>query len=135
MPLETSCMFSFKRVSMLYGENNDMFLCWEFHYESISTLLVRTKSLLSMGWLSIQHGKRWLQLSLVDQQVQLWNLMPLLKSTNIKGFMKGIILFQRSWRCITHSGMIWIVSLGDVFIFSTIDNQKVICFSFLHLIF
>ncbi len=34
-PLETSCMFSLKRMGMLYGESNDMFLCLKLHYKLI----------------------------------------------------------------------------------------------------
>jgi hypothetical protein len=30
------------------------------------------------------------------------------------------------WRCTAHPGVIWIISLGSVFIFSMIDNQKII---------
>ncbi len=63
---------------------------------------------------------------LVNHQVQLWNLTPLLKSANIEGFMKGINLFQWLWRCMMHLGVIWIVSLGSVLVFSTIDDQEVI---------
>jgi hypothetical protein len=43
-----------------------------------------------------------------------------------EGFMRGTTLFQWPWRCMTHLGVIWIVSLGSVPIFSTIDNRKVI---------
>jgi len=52
--------------------------------------------------------------------------VPLLRSTSIGGFIKGTILFQWPWKCMTHSGVIWIVSSRNVPIFSTIDNQKVI---------
>jgi hypothetical protein len=56
--------------------------------------------------------------------------MSLLKSTNIEGFMKGIILFWWTWRCTMHPNMIWIILLRNVFVFSTIDDQEVIypCF-------
>ncbi len=69
-------------------------------------------------------------MSLVDQQVQLWNLTPLLRFANIKGFTWGINLFQWPWKCTTHSGVIWIVSSKNVLVFFTIDDQKVIypCF-------
>jgi hypothetical protein len=46
-----------------------------------------------MWWLLTPFEKCWLQMSLVDQQVQLWNLVPLLKSASIEGFMKGTTLF------------------------------------------
>ncbi len=66
-------------------------------------------------------------MSLVDQQVELRNLTPLLRSGNTKGFMQGTILFQWPWRCMTHSSMIWIISLGSVAIFSMIDDWEIIC--------
>ncbi len=53
-------------------------------------------------------------------------LNTLLRSTNIKGFMRGTILFQWPWRCTMHPNVILIVSLGSLSIFSTIHNQKVI---------
>jgi hypothetical protein len=74
-------------------------------------------------------------MSLVDYQMQLQNLLPLLKFASVKGFRKGTILFRWPWRCITHPSMIWIVSSRSVFIFSTIDDYKVIIFVFLHSIF
>ncbi len=58
--------------------------------------------------------------------VQLWNLMSLLESANIESFKRGTILFQWPWRYTTHSSMIWIVSLGNVLIFFTINDRKVI---------
>jgi hypothetical protein len=44
--------------------------------------------------------------------------------------MRGTILFRWPWRCTAHSGAIWIISLGCVLVFSTIDDQEVIypCF-------
>ncbi len=36
--------------------------------------------------------RQWLWVSLVDQQVQMWNLMSLLKYANIEDFMKGTTL-------------------------------------------
>jgi hypothetical protein len=69
-----------------------------------------------MWWWLTQCKRRWFQVSLIHQQVQLWNLIPLLKSTNIKGFMRGT----------THLGMIWIVSSRNVLVFSTINNWEVI---------
>jgi hypothetical protein len=42
-----------------------------------------------MWWLLTQHGKQWFQMSLIDQQVQLRNLAPLLKSKNIRGLYEG----------------------------------------------
>ncbi len=65
-------------------------------------------------------------MSLVNQQVQLWNLAPLLRSASIEGFMKGTILFQWPWRCTAHLGVIWIVSSRSVLIFFMIDDRKVI---------
>ncbi len=97
--------------------------CWmermmvhEFHYKLISTWLMKTKSLLLMWWLLTRHERRWLRVSLIDQQVQLQNLMPLLKSTNIEGFMKNIILFQWPWMCTVHPCVIWIISLRSVLV-------------------
>ncbi len=121
-----SCLPLFKKVGMLYGKSNGTFLCQEFHYELIFTWPEKTRSSLPMWWLLTQHGKRWLQVSLINQQMQLWNLTPLLRSTSIKVFMKGITLFWWSWRCMGHLGMIWIISSRSVLVFSTIDNQKVI---------
>jgi hypothetical protein len=54
-------------------------------------------------------------------------LAPLLRSASIESFMRGITLFQWPWRCTTHPNVIWIISLGNVVIFSMIDNQEVIC--------
>ncbi len=65
-------------------------------------------------------------MSLVDQQVPLQNLVPLLRSTNIEGFKNGTIFFPWLWRCTTHLGMIWIVSSGNVLIFSMMDDREVI---------
>jgi hypothetical protein len=44
-------------------------------------------------WLVTQRKRQWFCMSLVDLQVQLWNLAPLLKSTSIKHFTKGMTLF------------------------------------------
>jgi hypothetical protein len=85
----------------------------------------KTKSLLLMWWLLTWYGKQWLRMSLVNKQVQLLNLAPLLISTSIKGFMRGTTLFRRPWRCTLHLGGIWIIS-SSVPIFSTIGNWKVI---------
>ncbi len=81
---------------------------------------------LLMWWLLTRCGRWWPSMSLVNQHVQLWNLMPLLISINIKGFMKGTTLFQWPWRCTMHLNVIWIISLRSVFVFSTIDDWKVI---------
>jgi hypothetical protein len=40
--------------------------------------------------------------------------------------MKGTTLLQWPWRCMAHLSVIWIVSLGSVPVFSTIDNWEVI---------
>jgi hypothetical protein len=58
------------------------------------------------------------------------NLVPLLRSASIEGFMKGTTLFQWSWKCTMHPCVIWIVSLGSAPIFSMIDNWEIIypCF-------
>jgi len=125
-PSKTSCMPSFKRMGPQYGENDGMPLHQKFHYESISTWLERTKSSLSMWWLLIRCRRQWLWMSLLDQHVQLWNLMPLLRFVSIESIMRGTILFQWPWRCMVHSSVIWIVSFGSVFVFFTIDNQEVI---------
>ncbi len=66
-------------------------------------------------------------MSLVDQHMQLQNLMPLLRCTSIKVFMRGTILFRWPWRCIIHLGTICIVSSRSVHVFSTINDQEVIC--------
>jgi hypothetical protein len=65
-------------------------------------------------------------MSLVNQQMQLWNWAPLLKSTSFEGFKRGTTLFQWSWKCMTHAGVIWIVSSRSVLVFSMIDNWEVI---------
>jgi len=129
-PFETSCMPSLKRVGMLYGKNNGTPLCQEFHYEPISTWIKRTKSLLLMWWLLTWCEKQCLQMSLVDQHVQLQNLVPFASSLSIEGFMRGTTLFQWPWRCMVHLGVIWIILSRSVSIFSTIDDQEVIypCF-------
>jgi hypothetical protein len=126
MPLETSCMPSFERVNMMYGENGGTPLRQKFHYELIFTWIMSNKSLLLMWWLLIRHGRWWLWMSLVDQPVYLWNLMPLLRSINIESFMKDVTLFRWLWKCTLHLGVIWIVSSRNVFIFSMIDDQEII---------
>jgi hypothetical protein len=40
--------------------------------------------------------------------------------------MRGITLLQWPWRCMVHFGVIWIISLGSVPIFSMIGDQEVI---------
>jgi hypothetical protein len=119
-----------KRVGMMYGESSGMTLHQEFHYKFISTWLVKIRSLLLMWWLLTQHGKQRLRMSLVNQQMQLQNLAPLLRPTNIEGFVRGTILFWWPWRCMTHPSMTFIISLRNMFVFSTIDDYKVIypCF-------
>jgi hypothetical protein len=77
----------------------------EFHYNPISTWPKRTRSSLPMWWLLTQHKIQWLRVSLVNQHVQLRNLAPLLRFTNIKGFMRGTTLFRWPWRCTTHLGV------------------------------
>jgi hypothetical protein len=47
-PFETSCMPLLDRMGTLHGENGGTPLRQEFHYESIFTLLRRTRSLLLM---------------------------------------------------------------------------------------
>jgi hypothetical protein len=42
-------------------------------------------------------------------------------------FHEGHHFIRWPWRCMAHPGMIWIVSLGSVPIFSTINKRKVIC--------
>jgi len=37
MPSKTSCMLSFEKVGMMYGESDGTFLRQEFHYEMIFT--------------------------------------------------------------------------------------------------
>jgi hypothetical protein len=130
MPSKTSCLRLLEKMGMMHATSNGMSLHHEFHHELISTWIMRTKSLLPMRWLLIQHGRRWVWVSLVNQHVQLWNLVPLLRSTSIEGFMRGTTLFWWPWRCMAHPSVIWIVSLRNVFIFSTIDGRKVIypCF-------
>jgi hypothetical protein len=127
MPSKTSCMPSSEKMGMLYRKNDGTPLRHEFHYEPIFTWFEKTRSLLPMWWLMTQCERWWLRMSLVNQYVQLQNLTPLLKFTNIKGFTKGITLFWWPWKCIAHWGVIWIVSLRNVFDFYTIDVWKVIC--------
>jgi hypothetical protein len=64
-------------------------------------------------------------MSLLNQLMHLQNLMSLLRSANMKGFMKGTTLFQWPWRCTTHLGVICIVSSGNCSSFS-INDQNVI---------
>ncbi len=117
------------------GRNNGMLLYQEFHYNLIFTWPKRTRFSTLMWWL-LTWCERWcFWMSLVDQQMYLQNLTSLLKSASIEGFMRGTILFHWPWRCIIHSGVIWIVSSKSVPVFSTIDNWKVIILVFLHLIF
>ncbi len=125
MSFETSCMPSFKWPHCM-ERTMVCHLYEEFHYESIYTWPKRTKSSLPMWWLLTRCGRWLLQVSLLDQQVQLWHLAPLLKSTSIEGFIKDTILFRWPWRCMAHSGVICIVSSRSVFIFSMIDDQEVI---------
>ncbi len=40
---------------------------------------------------------------------------PLLRSTSIESFMKGITLFQWPWKCTVHLGAMWIVSSSSLF--------------------
>jgi hypothetical protein len=70
---KTSCMPSFKKVGTMYGKNDGTHLCQEFHYKLIFTWPKKTKTSLPMWWLLTWHGRWWLRVSLVDQQVQLWN--------------------------------------------------------------
>jgi hypothetical protein len=53
-------------------------------------------------------------------------LNAMLKSASIESFMRGTILFWWPWKCTTHLGMIGIVSLESVHVFSMIDNREVI---------
>ncbi len=78
----------------------------------------RSTILLSMWRLLTRHERRWFQVSLIDQQVQLQNLTPLLRSTNIEEHH----FISMLWRCTVHLGLIWIVSLGNVPIFLKIDD-------------
>jgi hypothetical protein len=41
--------------------------------------------------------------------------------------MRGITLFQWPWRCMAYLGVIWIVSLESVLIFSIENDQEIIC--------
>jgi hypothetical protein len=116
----------FEKINTLYGKSGGTPLHLEFHYKLISTWLERIRSLLLMWRLLTQRGIWWLWGSLIDQHVQLQNLAPFLKSTNIESFKRGTILFQWPWKCTTQSGVIWIISSRNMLIFSTIDNQKVI---------
>jgi hypothetical protein len=56
----------------------------------------------------------------------LWNLTTLWRFANIKGFIKGTILFQWPWMCRMHPSMKWIISSTNVLVFSTIGDRKVI---------
>jgi len=53
-------------------------------------------------------------------------LNAIAKIPNMKGFKRSTFLFWWTWRCTGHLGVIWIVSLGNVLMFSIIDNQEVI---------
>jgi hypothetical protein len=97
-------MYALIWVSTLYGEGSDTSLCHEFHYKLIFTWFERIKFLLLMWWLLIQRKRWWFWVSVLDQQVQLQNLTPLLRSISIEGFMRNIILFWWSWKCMTHLG-------------------------------
>jgi hypothetical protein len=121
MPFKMSWMHLFERVGTLYGENGAMPLHQEFDYESIFTWPKRTRFSFPMWWLLIRCGGWWLWMSLFNQRVQLWNLMPLLRSASIEDFKKGTTLFQCPWRCIAHTGVIW----ECAHIFSMIDDQEV----------
>jgi hypothetical protein len=118
------CMLSFEKVGTIWRE-------WWYTLTSGVSLQINlymtqgTRSLLLMWWLLIRCGRWWLRMSLVDQHVQLQNLMPLLKSANIKGFMTGTTLFWWPWKCMAYMGTIWIVSSWSVPIFPTIDNREV----------
>jgi hypothetical protein len=90
---------------------------------------LRRHVFVAMWWLLIWRERRWFRMSLVDQQMQLRNLTPLLRSRNVKGFMRGTTLFRWPWRCMMHSSMIWIVSLGSVPVFSI---EKSFILVFLH---
>jgi hypothetical protein len=70
-------------------------LCQEFHYELIFTWYEKTMFSLPMWSLLTRCDSQWLWVSLVDQQVQMHmqNLAPLLRFTNIKGFMKAPLYF------------------------------------------
>ncbi len=101
-------------------------LCQEFHYESIFAWFEKTKFSLSMWRLLTQHGRGWLWMSLINQQVQVWNLMPLLISASIEGFVRGTILLWWPWRCMTYLGTIWIVLSRSVPVVSTINDREII---------
>ncbi len=63
-------------------------------------------------------------------------LSAIAKIHNYKGLHKGHYFISMAWKCTMHSGVIWIISLRIVFVFSMIDNQRVIylnlfAFSFL----
>ncbi len=84
--------------------------------------MIRKDQVFVVDVVVIQHEKQWFQVSLVDQQVQLHNLTPLLKFASIEGFMKGTILFRWPWKCMAHPGVTWIVSLGSAHLFH--DRQS-----------
>jgi hypothetical protein len=112
-------------MGTLYRKCNGTPLRQESHYKLISTRPERTKSSLLMWWLRIRCERWWFWVSLVNQQMQLWNLESLLRSASIEGFMKGTTLFRWPWRCTMHSSVIWIVSLGSVLVFFMTDNREV----------
>jgi hypothetical protein len=63
-------------------------------------------------------------------------LSTIAKIFKYKRFHEGTILFRWPWRCRTHLGVIWIISLGNVLVFSIINDWEVIylclfAFSFL----
>ncbi len=57
-------------------------------------------------------------------------LSAIVKIYKYRGLHQGTILFWWPWRCTTHLSVIWIVSSGNVLVFSMIDNQEIIypCF-------
>jgi hypothetical protein len=53
-------------------------------------------------------------------------LNTIAKICKYKRFHEGTVLFRWPWRCTTHLGVIWIISSGNVLVFSMINDWEVI---------
>jgi hypothetical protein len=74
-----------------------------------------------MWWLLTQLERQWLQMSLIDHVVAKLNTIA--KIRKYKGFHEGHHFIPMAMELHnTHPSMIWIISLGNVPIFSTVDD-------------
>jgi hypothetical protein len=55
-------------------------------------------------------------------------LSTIAKICKYNRFHEGTILFRWPWKCTAHLGMIWIISSGNVLIYSMINDWEVIYF-------